>query len=74
MASPRTRRQPLACVLIAAVAAALVAGALNAADIAVVPQAQAQTQPAGAGDGSQAVAGGNWCSMLPPGFGHHRPI
>jgi hypothetical protein len=56
--------------LIAAVAAALVAGALNAADIAVVPQAQAQTQPAGARDDAQAVAGGSWCSMLPPGFGH----
>ena len=66
MATPRTRRQPLACVLIAAVAAALAAGALNAADIAVAPQAQA----AGAGDDAQAVAGGSWCSRIPPGYAH----
>ena len=65
MATPRTRRQPLACVLITA-AAALAAGALTAADIAVVPQARA----AGAGDDAQAVAGGSWCARIPPGFGH----
>ena len=60
------------CCRAACVVAALAAGALNAAEIAVVPQAQAQaqTQPAGAGDDAQAVAGGSWCSMLPPGFGH----
>ena len=52
MATPRTRRQPLACALIAAVAAVLAAGALNAVDIAVVPQAQAQA----AGADAQAVA------------------
>ena len=58
------------CFRAACVVAALAAGALNAAEIPVVPQAQAQTQPAGAGDDAQAVAGGSWCSMLPPGFGH----
>ena len=61
MATPRTRRQPLACVLIAAV---LAAGALNAVDIAVVAQAQA------AGADAQAVAGGSWCSSIPPGYAH----
>jgi hypothetical protein len=66
MATPRPRRQSLACVLIAAGAAALAAGALNAVDIAVVPQAQA----AGAGDDAQAVAGGSWCSSIPPGYAH----
>ena len=65
MATPRTRRQPLTCVLIATAAAALVAAALN---IAVVPQAQAQA--AGAGDNAQAVAGGSWCSSIPPGYAH----
>ena len=56
------------CCRAACVVAALAAGALNATDIAVV--AQAQTQPAGAGDDAQAVAGGSWCSRIPPGFGH----
>jgi hypothetical protein len=52
--------------LIAAVATALAAGALNSADIAVLPQAQA----AGAEDDAQAVAGGSWCSRIPPGYAH----
>src|SRR5262249_55236411 len=58
------------CCRAACVVAALAAGALNATDIAVVAQAQAQTQPAEAGDDAQAVAGGRWWSRLPPGCGH----
>ena len=56
------------CCRAACVVAALAAGALNATDIAVV--AQAQTQPAGAGDDAQAVAGSSWCTRIPPGYGH----
>ena len=56
------------CCRAACVVAALAAGALNATDIAVV--AQAQTQPAGAGDDAQAVAGSSWCTRIPPGYAH----